>query len=220
MRSAQGRTRIAVGTALVAVAVVGNLVLYSSAAETRPVLQVVRDVPAGSVIGPDDVREVAVGVLDPSIQALDGSSLPTVLGWYAKTRIVSGSLLVEESLQSTPLMSDGGAVVALPLPAGEIPAGLRERSSVEIVLAPDRQLVERIEADIRAGLLAFDGDGDELLPPTVIVSGVVSSLPSSETSATGERSISIEVAHDDAHLIVVHPDPRLVLLPPSEAGNG
>lgn len=218
MIASVGRSRVALGGVLVAIAVVGNLVVYSSVAETRPVVQVVRDIPAGSLVTTDDLRTVAVGELDPSVRVLDEASMNSVIGTYARTRIVSGSLLVAENLQATPLVAEGAAIVALPLPAGEIPVGLRERSQVEVILAPDAQVVERIEADIRAGLVSLTDD-EALLPPTVVISGVVAALPSNETSALGERSISIEVAHADAHLVVTHPDPRLVLLPPSGAGR-
>ncbi len=210
MRPTPGRTRVAVGAALIAVAVVGNLVLYSSAAETRPVVQAVRDIPAGSMVSIDDLRSVPVGAVDPSVRVLDGHLIPSLVGTFARTRIVSGSLLVEQNLQEEPLVAAGSVVVARSFPAGEIPNGLRERSRVEIVLSPDRQQLERIEADIRAGLAV----GADLLPPTIVISGTIAALPTEETSVLGEQSISVEVDHADAHLVVAHPDPRLILLPP------
>ncbi len=220
MTATSQRMRVGVGVALVVVAIVGNLVLYTSAAATKPVLQVVRDVPAGAQLSSDDLRQVEVGALDPSIRVLDGATLGAVVGMYARTRIVSGSLVVDQLLQQQPLVAKGSAVVALPLPAGEIPSGLRERSVVDIVLSPDRQTVERVTADIRSGLAPVGVDPDDLLPPTVIITGVVAALPSVDNSVTGEHSISIEVAHDDAYLVVAHPAPRVVLLPSEEPTGG
>lgn len=220
MKSPVGRPRLALGAALMATAIAGNLVLYSSISETRPVVQVVRDIPAGEQVTVDDVRIIDVGALDPSVRVVDGPALSSVLGAFARTRIVAGSLLVEQSLQPQPLVSEGSVVVALPLPAGEVPVGLRERSVVEIILAPDRQTVEQTMSDIRAGLVPVGIDEEDLLPPTVIVTGIVAALPSDDVSVVGERSVSIEVPHADAHLVVAHTDPRVVLLPPEGSNNG
>jgi hypothetical protein len=193
--------RGALGAALVAIAVTGNVMLISSASATTVVLQVVRDVPAGTLISADDLRTVEVGALDPSVRVVHAIDRDTVIGRHARARIVAGALVVHELLQSDPLVAPGSAVVAISLDAAALPVGVRERSRVEIVLPPDP--FDPITAS---------ADGEPADP--VVVPGVVVGLPSDVTSVTGESSVSVEVTHEDAHLVATHDDPRLVLVTP------
>jgi len=193
--------RGALGAALVAIAVTGNVVLISSASATTSVLQLVRDVPAGNAITADDLRAVEVGVLDPSVRVIHATDRGSVIGRHTKTRLVAGTLVVHEVLQSDPLVAPGSAVVAIALDAATLPVGLRERSRVEIVLPPDPfdPVITPETSDTTAA---------------TIVPGIVVGLPADVTSVTGESSVSVEVAHDDAHLVATHDDPRLVLVTP------
>lgn len=198
-----GRARRgALGVALVAVAVTGNVMLISSASATTAVLQVVRDIPAGNVIAADDLRTVEVGALDPTVRVVHAVDLAGVIGQHTRTRLVAGSLVVHEVVQAEPLVTPGAAVVAIAVAAAELPVGLRERSRVEVVLPPDpfAATVPITESENRAA--------------SVIVPGIVVGLPTDVTSVTGESSVSIEVDRADAHLVVTHDDPRLVLLEP------
>lgn len=198
-----GRARRgALGTALVAVAVSGNVMLISSASATTAVLQVVRDVPAGNLVTADDLRTIEVGALDPTVRVVHAIDRASVIGQHTRTRLVAGSLVVHEVLQTGPLVSPGSAVVAIAVAAAELPVGLRERSRVEVVLPPD------------PFASSAPGAGLEDSAEPVIVPGVVVGLPTDVTSVTGESSVSIEVDHADAHLVATHDDPRLVLLEP------
>lgn len=185
------RMRIALGVALVAVAIGGNVLVYSSLDDRIAVLQVVRDVPAGAQLTADDLRSVEVDV-DATVRVVDAADLPTVVGQYAKVRLVSGSLVVTEALQGAPLVAPGAAVVAVQVPEGSLPAGLRERSAVRLVLPSD--------ADAGAA--------------PVVVEGRVVGLPTSPATATGTLSVSIEVPVDDATLVVASDDVGVVLLEP------
>lgn len=198
-----GRARRgALGVALIAVAVTGNVMLISSASATTAVLQVVRDVPAGDIITADDLRTVEVGALDPTVRVVHAVDRAAVVGQHTRTRLVAGSLVVHEVLQTAPLVAPGAAVVAIAVAAVELPVGLRERSRVEVVLPPD---------PFAASAPGMDPD---TLSAPVIVPGTVVGLPTDVTSVTGESSVSIEVDHADAHLVVAHGDPHLILLEP------
>ena len=59
---ARRRSRVAIGVALVAVAVAGNVVIYSEAAATTTVAQLIRDVPAGETVDADDIRWIDLGL--------------------------------------------------------------------------------------------------------------------------------------------------------------
>jgi hypothetical protein len=186
------RSRMMIGAALVAVAVGGNLLVYSNLDQRTEVLQVVRDVPAGSVLGAGDFRPVAVGA-DPSVRTVEAGELSAVIGRYTKVRLVAGSLLVAEALQAEPLVAPGSAIVAVQIPEGALPAGLRERSQVQLVLPPARS-----------------DDAGSL----VVVAGRVVGLPTSPSSVTGRASLSVEVDQADAAVVAAGDDVRVVLLEP------
>jgi len=134
---ARRRSRVAIGVALVAVAVAGNVVIYSEAAATTTVAQLIRDVPAGETVDADDIRWIDLGLVEPTVRVVEPATWPSLQGTYAKTRLLSGSLLVADSLQSRPLLTPGTAIVAIRVDRGLLPAGLREQSLVEVVLTLD-----------------------------------------------------------------------------------
>lgn len=190
--SSRRRSRIVAGVALAALAVGGNLIVYSGLDRREPVLQVVRDVPAGQQLTADDLRQVDVAV-DASVRTIGAEQLGTVVGSYARVRLVSGSLVVAEALQAEPLISEGAAVVAVQVPDGALPIGLRERSRVRLVIPPSR-----------------GDDGSDV----TIVEGRVVGLPSAPQSVSGRLSVSIEVASSDASVVVAGDDVRVVLIEP------
>jgi hypothetical protein len=187
------RARVAGGAALVAVAIGGNLLVYSSLSDREAVLQVVRDVPAGAQVTVDDVRPIEVDA-DDSLRSVGADRLSTIVGQFAKVRLVSGSLVVDEALQSTPLVSAGAAVVAIQVPEGALPSGLRERSQVQLVVPGE-------------------SDGSTASVPT-IVSGRVVGVPMAPSTATGMRSLSVEVSEQSAATIAASDDVRVVLIQP------
>lgn len=194
--SARRRNRLALGALLGAIAIGGNVAAYTSLSDTEGVVQAVRDIPAGEVISVDDLRIVEVSV-DPSVNTVAGEDLATAVGSYAKVRIVSGSLLVPQALQATPLVEPGRAVVAVVVAPAELPSGLRERVPVRVVIPPR------------------SADGE-----TQVVDAVTVGIPIDVESALGERSVSLEMAVDDAPTVAAADRVRLVLLEPAATGEG
>jgi hypothetical protein len=195
--SSRRRNRIAAGVALAAIAIGGNLLLYSSLDDTEPVVQVVRDVPAGSQLTSDMLRTVDVAV-DATVNVVGGAQLDSLIGSYAKVRLVSGALVTAESLQAKPLVSSGSSVVAIQVADGTLPIGLRERSPVQLV----------IPANGNPG-------SPEAATPSSIVGRVVG-LPVDTSSALGMQSLSVEVAAGDAIALAAADDVRVVLIEPGE----
>lgn len=189
------RARIAVGLLLAALAVVANLIVYSNVSQRRPVLQVVRDVPAGAMISADDLREVEVAA-DPTVRTIAADQRDLVIGSYARVRLVAGSLVVAEATQTGPLVNTGSAVIAVQVPEGALPIGVRERSRVRLVVPAPR--------------------GDGSVEP-VEVDGWVVGLPSAPQSVTGRLSLSVEVPDGEAVRIATGDDVRVVLLDPAGA---
>ena len=187
------RARVAGGAALVAIAIGGNVLVYSSLDDRESVLQVVRDVPAGEQVAPEDVRAIQVDA-DDTLRSVGADRVSTIVGQFAKVRLVSGSLVVAEALQSTPLISAGASVVAIQVPEGALPVGLRERSQVQLVVPAN-------------------GDDATATEPT-IVSGRVVGLPTAPATATGTLSLSVEVPEQLAPAVVASDDVRVVLVQP------
>jgi hypothetical protein len=182
--------RIAIGTMLSLVAVGAVLLVFSTADRRVAVLQVVHDLPAGAQLTASDVRSIELST-DPSLAVVRVADVASVVGQYTKVRIVSGGLLATGLLQPAPLVAPGSAVVAVTVPSGELPAGLRERSQVQVVLLPN---------------------GATPAPPPVV--GRVVGLPISPDTVTGQLSISLEVASIDAVALASATRVRVVLLDP------
>jgi hypothetical protein len=192
--TARRRNRLAAGLALGAVAIGGNVVVYSSLDSREPVVQVVSDVPAGVQITPDMLRTVDVDV-DATVNVIPGADINTLVGQYAKVRLVSGSLVVPTAIQSSPLLHPGNAVVAIEVKASELPVGLRERVPVQLVIAPSRS--------------------SESTSPTSI-DGRVVGLPINSDGGLGTQSVSIELAAPDASIVAAAEAVRVVLMVPTE----
>ena len=189
--SSRARGRLALGALIVAIGVLINLAIYRSVDDKSPVLQLNRDVPAGQQISADDFRTVEIGA-DGAFRSVPSSDLNAVVGSYAKVRLIAGTLLAHEALQAGPLVAPGASVVAVTVPAGEGPIGLRERSRVSVVIvASDRT--------------------------SASVNGTVVGLPS-QAGSSGQVSVSIELAAGDAGAVAAAEKVRLVLLDPGATG--
>jgi hypothetical protein len=180
---------MAAGTLLSLVAVGVVLFVFSTTDKRVGVLQVVHDIPAGSQLSASDVRSIELST-DPSLAVVEATDLAVVVGRYAKVRIVTGGLLAGSLLQAAPLVGPGAAVVAVSIPEGELPAGLRERSHVQVIIPPR---------------------GDAAVASVV---GRVVGLPAAPDSTTGQMSVSLEVAVADAVVIAGAERVRVVLLDP------
>jgi hypothetical protein len=194
--SSRSRLRIVVGSLLSIVAVGVVLLVFSTADRRVAVLQVVRDLPAGAELGPGDVRSIELSI-DPTLAVVRASDIATVVGQYTKVRIVTGGLLATGLLQNGALVAPGSAVVAVTIPSGELPAGLRERSQVQIVIP---------------------ATGDEMQQPPVV--GRVVGLPDAPDSVTGQLSVSFEVSAVDAVVVASATRVRIVLLDPGVDSSG
>ena len=194
--SSRSRVRIAIGTLLSLVAVGVVLLVFSTADKRVAVLQVVRDLPAGTQLTAADVRSIELST-DPSLAVVKAADLASVVGSYAKVRIVTGGLLASGLLQRAPLVTPGSAVVAVTVPSGELPGGLRERSHVQVVIPPA---------------------GDQASPAPI--DGRVVGLPTEPDSVTGQMSVSLEVLAADAVTVAGAAKVRLVLLDPGVDSAG
>jgi HAMP domain-containing protein len=179
------RARIAGGIAIAAVAVAGNVLLYSSLEDSTEVVQFVDNVAAGELISSTDVRIVEVDGDVTSANLVPADEIGSIVNRYARTFIPSGSLASVFVVQSDPLVGPGTAVVAV-TPSGDlIPQGLTERSRVQLVLGGEATTL------VEARVVAVERD-----------------------ESTGASSMSVEVSVTDAPAVAAAEDLHVVLLDP------
>ena len=184
------RARIAAGAALTALAIGGNVVVYTSLDDRAEVLQVVNDIRAGEIVTADDLRIVQVDV-DPTVPVVPAAALASVTDQHARVHIASGTLLAPLLVQPAPLVGPGSAIVAVELRPTLVPEGLRERSLVELIVMVD----------------GSDGEAHR-------TTGRVVTRPAEVERVSGVVSMSVEVAGADAARVAAGDDLRVVLLDP------
>jgi hypothetical protein len=184
------RARICLGVVIAALAVGGNLLVYSSLDHKTEVLQVVRDIPAGELVAASDLRVVTVDV-DATVPTVTADDIAGVVNQYARVHIAAGTLMVGVLVQPTPLVTDGQGVVAVEIRPSQIPAGLRERSRVMLVT---------VNRDGSTGL---------------ITEGRVVGHGDSSGSTDTVMALSVEVNQGDAAAIAAADDVRVALLDPA-----
>jgi hypothetical protein len=194
------RARVAGGAALAALAIGGNVFVYASLDDTTEVLQVVRNVRAGEVITEGDLRVVDVD-LDPTVPAVAADEIGLVVNRYARVYIASGSLMVQQLVQPSPLVTPGASVVAVEIRPTRVPSGLRERSQVMLVVV--------------------SGSGDD---EAFVTTGRVVARGDDADNVTGVFGLSVEVPEADAAMVAAGDDVRVVVLDPgvdsaTEAGG-
>jgi hypothetical protein len=183
------RARIAFGVFLAAIAIGGNVLVYSSLDQKTEALQVVHDIPAGELVSADDLRVVSVDV-DATVPTVRPDDIGTVVNQYARVHIAAGSLMVDVLVQPSPLVALGQGVVAVEIRPTRLPAGLRERSRVRLVVV--------------------DGDGS----PGLVTEGRIVSRSDTAGGTDNLLALSVEVREADAAAIAAADDVRVALLDP------
>lgn len=184
------RVRIAGGVFLAALAVGGNLLVYASLDHKVEVLQVVRDIPAGQVVTADDLRVVSVDV-DATVPTVAPADIGRVANQYARVHIAAGTLMVPVLVQPSPLVTRGQGVVAVEIRPSHVPAGLRERSRVMLVV---------VNHDGSTGL---------------VTEGRVVARGDATESSGSVLALSLEVREQDAAALAAADDVRVALLDPA-----
>ncbi len=194
--NARRRNRIAAGVALGALAIGGNVLVYSSLDDTTRVVQAVDNIPAGTQVTADMFRTVDVDV-DESVPTVADDQLPALVGQYARVRIVSGQLVVGVAFQPEPLVDPGKAIVAIEVDADLMPTNVRDRSNLQLVV--------------------LDDEGVPLTIPARAVE-----VPVESVSGVGSVSLSVEVDLAQTPTVATADIVRVALLPPGpdvEAGD-
>jgi hypothetical protein len=130
----QRPARALFGLLLVAVCVVAVLVIYTRVGDRHDVLAVSRTVLAGEQLTDADLRVVSISA-DDSFPSVPSTARASLVGQYAKVRMIDGSLLVADSVQTRPLVDPSKVLMSVAVPLSGVPTGLREGSRLVLVEA-------------------------------------------------------------------------------------
>lgn len=125
---------VLVGAALMVACALLFSVLALRADPATPVLAVARPVPAGQVITGGDLRVVRVAP-ETGVELFGEAERDEVVGRTARVPLTEGSLLSPGQVGAAAWPPAGESVVAVPVPAGRLPAGLSEGSRVSVLVA-------------------------------------------------------------------------------------
>jgi hypothetical protein len=134
-RRVQSRALVVVlGLVVLAVAVLVFEALVPKAPQARALLVATRQIRAGELIGPSDVRVVVVS--SSQLLGVPASGRDRVVGHTAGLDVAAGQPLVMADVSGTPGPTVGEAVVGLSLGSGRLPTGLAVGDTVVVVATP------------------------------------------------------------------------------------
>lgn len=126
---------------LVTLAAVGGMLLYAgSLSATRPVLVATHDLPAGAILGQDDVAAVQVRVTDAVYAAaIPGDALSQVLGQRVADPVHSQQILAHAQLGNQPQLAPDQLALTIPVTAASAADGrLHPGDDVQVLLTRDK----------------------------------------------------------------------------------
>ncbi|GLI00893.1 hypothetical protein Pa4123_61690 [Phytohabitans aurantiacus] len=127
---------VALGMILVVVCAVLAYLLVVTAGITRPYLVVTREVPYGTVIGPDDLTEVEVNPA-AGLQPIPASQRDQVIGKHAAADLYPGTLLIAKQFTDLAVPAPGEQVIGIELKPAQVPVRtLTPGDSVVLVVVP------------------------------------------------------------------------------------
>ena len=175
-RVSRGLFGLAVAMAAVFALCIAALVLVVSKAS--PYLAVARDVQLGQQIRGEDLRTVYIG-RGSGLSAVPASQEDTVVGKYAATNLIAGTLLTQRAVTSQAIPGPGKQIVGVSLKPGQVPgaSALKPGAAVLLVATAPRQ-----------------GTGDNPAPALPQFRGVVVFVVSGSTST----QLSVAVDESDA----------------------
>ena len=168
--------RVVLGLALLLAGVVGTVGVVQRAGQRTPILVVARDVPAGRVIGAQDVRVAELG-LAPGVAALGVRDRGRVVGQVAGVPLSAGQVLGPTAVAKSPPLEAGQVLMSLAVAPEHAAAGtLRAGDQVAVVASspPDQPTSARAEV---------------LLSPVLVVSVVAP-----DPDAGGDRKLLVSLA--------------------------
>lgn len=189
------------GVGAVVVSAVGFTLIAQAVGERDEVLIVARDVQAGHVLKPGDLRVVEMAGERGLVPVADRG---TVLGRRARVPLVAGSLLARRQVgKDADFPPTGFSQVALAVEPGGAPPELSRGERVAVLPGP-------VSAGAGAGSGEVKGDGKQ--QPVSAVAGTVTGVRAPE-SVGGPRVVTVLVETGAARRAAQLEHPRVVVLP-------
>jgi hypothetical protein len=128
---------IAAGVVVVILGFLGAYVYATAAGDNRPFLAVASTVTAGQQITDSDLKVVQVNAASGLTPIPEGER-DTVVGKYAKTELIAGTLLLADQLTEQAVPGPGNQLIGLELKPSQLPSRtLRPGEQVQLVITSD-----------------------------------------------------------------------------------
>ena len=181
---------LVVGAMLVTSCAVGGIWWSAAAGEREPALAVARPLALGTVLEPDDLREVAVA-LDGSVDAVPAAEVSGVVGQRLAVSLPAGALLPRGALGAPAGPPEGRAIAALALGPGQVAPDLAVGAAVLVVL---------IDPDGASGVTGSAWPG------------LVTSVTDAAGAGDATRVVAVDLDEGDARRVAATPVGRLALV--------
>jgi hypothetical protein len=157
------------------------LQLYRSRGHQEPVLVMARSVPAGRVITRDDLAVADVSA-SGGVSFIPTADARTVIGQVAQVALAPGSLLTRAQVGPTAALDPGQGVIAISIPAGQVPPGVRPENHVRLLVLP-----KPAATDATASAPAVSDSGTTTQPVDAVVVSIGTASDNSGTQIVSLR---------------------------------
>ncbi|HEX5501725.1 MAG TPA: Flp pilus assembly protein CpaB [Thermomicrobiales bacterium] len=213
---------------LVTLAALGGMLLYAgSLSATRPVLVATHDLPAGAILGRDDLTVVQVPVTDAVYAAaVPGDALDQVLGQRLAEPVHSQQILARAQLGNQPQLAPDQLALTIPVTAASAADGrLHPGDDVQVLLTRDKNAANPETVVVLERVRVYSVGYDEratLGNPTVggATDSDVAPLASLTLAVTAEQARALANARHSGDLDVALLPPLPGAPPASPAPGG
>lgn len=186
---------LVVGVMLVTSCTVGGIWWSVAAGEREPALAVARPLALGTVLEPDDLREVAVALEGP-VDAVPAAEVSRVVGQRLAVSLPAGALLPRGALGAPAGPAEGRAVAALALGPGQVAPDLAPGAAVLVVLTTDPTTATGTSGAVAGSVWP----------------GLVTSVTDAAGAGDTARVVAVDLDEDDARQVAATPAGRLSLV--------
>ena len=210
--------RAIVGILLMLITISGSFVFWASSSDTRSVIVITHDVPAGATLGPQDLATARVRVDDAIYRAaIPATDLDSLVGRQVAEPLYANQLLVRAQLSSRPRLGAGQVALTIAIsPDTAVGGTLRAGDQVEVLLTTNKGKPEAQTTVVLPRVTVYD------VGYTQTIAAVGASSTDTAPNPDQIRSLTLVVSQDQA-VQLAHAkwagDLDVALLPPGQDGD-